>query len=272
MQRFFMLRGIVLKCCGKHSKSGRARDHIPPLPPWDARRGEGTYRAVLRAMEILRRNKLLFGISCCYTRRNTEIIGSEAYIDAMIDMGAKFAWFFTYMPVGQDAATELLATAEQREFMYRKIRAYRSTKPLFTLDFWNDGEYVGGCIAGGRYYLHINANGDVEPCAFMHYSDTNIHEHTLLEALQAPLFMAYHDGQPFNKNHLRPCPVLDNPGALTKMVDKTRAYSTDLLHPEPAKAYSDRCVDVAARWAPVADRLWEENHPCAGRCGNCKKE
>ena len=238
----------------------------------DARRGEGTYRAVLRAMEILRRNKLLFGISCCYTRRNTEIIGSEAYIDAMIDMGAKFAWFFTYMPVGQDAATELLATAEQREFMYRKIRAYRSTKPLFTLDFWNDGEYVGGCIAGGRYYLHINANGDVEPCAFMHYSDTNIHEHTLLEALQAPLFMAYHDGQPLNKNHLRPCPVLDNPGALTKMVDKTRAYSTDLLHPEPAKAYSDRCVDVAARWAPVADRLWEESHPCAGRCGNCKKE
>lgn len=238
----------------------------------DARRGEGTYRAVLRAMEILRRNKLLFGISCCYTRRNTEIIGSEAYIDAMIDMGAKFAWFFTYMPVGQDAATELLATAEQREFMYRKIRAYRITKPLFTMDFWNDGEYVGGCIAGGRYYLHINANGDVEPCAFMHYSDTNIHEHTLLEALQAPLFMAYHDGQPFNKNHLRPCPVLDNPGALTKMVDKTRAYSTDLLHPEPAKAYSDRCVDVAVRWAPVADRLWEENHPCAGRCGNCKKE
>ena len=34
-------------------------------------------------------------------------------------------------------------------------------KPIFMLDFQNDGEYVGGCIAGGRRYLHINANGDV---------------------------------------------------------------------------------------------------------------
>ena len=31
------------------------------------------------------------------------------------------------------------------------------------LDFQNDGEFVGGCIAGGRNYFHINANGDAEP-------------------------------------------------------------------------------------------------------------
>ena len=58
----------------------------------DDRRGHGTYAAVVRAMEILKRNKLPFGISCCYTSRNYEVIGSEEYFDDMIAKGAKFAW------------------------------------------------------------------------------------------------------------------------------------------------------------------------------------
>ncbi len=57
-----------------------------------------------------------------------------------------------------------MATAGQREMMYHKIREYRRTKPLFTL-----------------------------------------------EAYQPPLFMGYHDNQPWNGNMLHPCPVLDNP-------------------------------------------------------------
>ena len=140
----------------------------------DDRRGHGTYAAVVRAMDILRRRKLPFGISCCYTSRNYNVIGSEEYFDDMIAKGAKFAWLFTYMPVGKNAVPELMVTAEQRAYMYRKVREFRRTKPLFTMDFWNDGEYVGGCIAGGRSYCHINAAGDIEPCAFIHYSDSNI--------------------------------------------------------------------------------------------------
>ena len=76
----------------------------------------------------------------------------------MIAKGAKFAWFFTYMPVGKNAVPELMVSAEQRAFMYRKVREFRHTKPLFTMDFRNDGEFVGGCIAGARS-LHINAAG-----------------------------------------------------------------------------------------------------------------
>ena len=222
----------------------------------DARRGEGTYQDVLRAMEILKRNRLPFGISCCYTSANAEVIGSEEFFDKMVDMGALFAWLFTYMPIGKKAVPELLATAEQREFMYYKVREFRNTKPIFTIDFWNDGEYVGGCIAGGRCYCHINANGDIEPCAFIHYSDSNIRNKTLLEAYQSPLFMGYRNNQPFNNNLLRPCPVLDNPGCLTRIVEASHAKSTDYSDTESAEEYSDKCVDVAARWAPVSERLW----------------
>lgn len=105
----------------------------------DSRRGKGTYQKVIRAMEILKQKKLPFGISCCYTSKNTDVIGSEEFIDAMIEKGAKFAWFFTYMPVGVDAVPELMVSPEQREFMYKQIRKYRQTKPIFTLDFGMTG-------------------------------------------------------------------------------------------------------------------------------------
>ena len=225
----------------------------------DDRRGHGTYQAVIKAMGILKERKLPFGISCCYTSANTDVIGSEEYFDDMIAKGAKFAWFFTYMPCGQAAVPELLATAEQREFMYHQIRKFRKTKPIFTMDFWNDGEYVNGCIAGGRRYLHINANGDIEPCAFIHYSDSNIRQVDLLDALRNPLFMGYHRNQPFNENLLRPCPVLDNPGRLTQIVEETGAKSTDLEHPDDIHEFSDRCVERAEKWAVTADRLWRES-------------
>jgi len=226
----------------------------------DFRRGVGTYAAVVQAMEILKRKKLPFGISCCYTSKNAEVIGSEAYFDDMIAKGAKFAWFFTYMPVGVDASPELMVTAEQREFMYHQIRKFRGSKPIFTIDFWNDGEFVNGCIAGGRNYLHINANGDIEPCAFIHYSDSNIHDTSLIEALKNPLFMQYKENQPFNGNHLRPCPLLDNPEKLESMVKASGAISTEMLHPENVDHLCEKCKTVSEKWALTADRLWTNYH------------
>lgn len=228
----------------------------------DSRRGKGTYQAVIRAMEILKRKKLPFGASACYTRLNTKVIGSDAFFDDLIARGAKFMWLFTYIPVGVDAVPELMVTAEQRAFMYKQIRKFRQTKPLFTMDFWNDGEYVDGCIAGGRRYLHINAAGDIEPCAFIHYADSNIHQMSLLEALQSPLFMQYHENQPFNENHLRPCPLLDNPDRLVKMVEQSGAQSTDLIKPENVRDLSAKCENAAENWAVTAGNLWAESHGC----------
>ena len=227
----------------------------------DDRRGHGTYAAVVRAMDILKRHKLPFGISCCYTSRNVDVIGSEEYFDQMVDWGAKFAWFFTYMPVGKNAVPELMVSADQRAFMYRRIREFRHTKPIFTMDFWNDGEFVGGCIAGARSYLHINAAGDIEPCAFIHYADSNIREKTLLEAYKSPLFMAYHKNQPFNCNHLRPCPLLDNPDALKRMVHESGARSTDVEAPEDVDVLTDKCREKAEKWAVKAGELWQKSHP-----------
>lgn len=226
----------------------------------DERRGKGTYQSVMRAMRILKERKLPFGASCCYTSRNISSLSSEEYMDMLVDAGALFAWFFHYMPIGNDAVCDLLPTPEEREIMYSKIRAYRDTKPIFTIDFQNDGEFAGGCIAGGRRYLHINANGDIEPCAFIHYADSNIREHTLLEACKRPLFMAYKEGHPFNCNMLRPCPMLENPECLKNMVEQSGAHSTDIQSPEDVGKLCEKCRPYADRWAPKADELWKEGN------------
>lgn len=224
----------------------------------DMRRGKGTYEAVMKAMKILKEKRLVFGMSTCYHRKNVDVVGSSEYMDFMISKGAAFVWYFTYMPVGCDAIPDLMVTAAQRKFMYDQIRMFRRTKPIFAMDFWNDGEYVNGCIAGSRYYFHINANGDVEPCAFIHYSDVNIKNMSLLEALRSPLFKAYQERQPFNKNHLRPCPLLDNPDSLKEVVHVSGARSTDMLKPENVDELTDKCQDTSRKWGAVADRIWYE--------------
>lgn len=230
----------------------------------DRRRGAGVYYYVKYAMKLLKKKRLPFGISACYTSQNYESISSEEFYDLMIDEGAYFVWFFHYMPVGNDADTELLPTPEQRAGMYRKIREYRASKPLFAMDFQNDAEFVGGCIAGGRRYLHINANGDVDPCVFIHYSDSNIREKSLLEALQSPMLMQYHDNIPFNENMLKPCPMLENSGKLAEMVNAAGAHSTDLQSPESASDLCRKTKQYADNWAPAADRLWQESRKKSG--------
>ena len=125
-------------------------------------------------------------------------MGSRQWYDQMVEWGAKFAWYFLYMPVGNSARPELMVTAEQRKWMYERVHEFRKTHGIFVLDFWNDGEYVDGCLAAGKWYLHINAAGDIEPCAFIHYADHNIHTSTIREALAGSLFTAYKKGQPFN--------------------------------------------------------------------------
>lgn len=231
----------------------------------DMRRGAGTYQRVLEAMQRMREHKLLFGYSTCYHRYNTESIASDEFVDDMIVRGCRFSWNFTYIPVGKDARVDLIATPEQRSYMYKRIREIRATKPIFAMDFWNDGEYTGGCIAGGRCYLHINAAGDVEPCAFIHYSNVNIHDVSLIDALRAPLFRAYQNRQPFNSNHLRPCPLLDNPEALVSMVNESGARSTETEAPESVETLCARTKESAKEWEAVADRLWQESGHCDRR-------
>jgi len=233
----------------------------------DARRGEGVYKKVIDAMKLLKKHKCIFGTSVCYTSQNYEAVTSDDFYDMEIENGAIFSWYFHYMPIGAGADTSLLLTPEQREHVYRAIREKRNSKtgkPLFTVDFQHDGEFVGGCIAGGRNYFHVNSEGDVEPCVFIHYSDCNIKEKSVLECLKSPLFKEFYKGQPFNDNMLRPCPMLENPEKLRAIVKTSGAKSTNLVQAESAEELCSKTDEYAKNWAPKAKEIWEEQerfHP-----------
>lgn len=226
----------------------------------DDRRGPGVFNKVMHAMDLLKEHGCLFGTSIAYTRNNIELVTSDDFIKMQLEKGAQFTMYFHLMPVGMDASPELMPTMEQRIYMYNRVREIRNMENglgFFCFDFQNDGEYVGGCIAGGRNYFHINANGDAEPCVFIHYSNTNIRTHSLLEILQSPLFMAYHNNQPFNDNLLRPCPMLENPEILPRIVNESGAKSTDLQAPETPEHLCAKCKQYAENWKPIAEELWE---------------
>ena len=225
----------------------------------DARRGIGHYDAVMNAMDLFKKYGIIFGTSICYTRANVEAVTDEKFLRFIASKGARYGFYFHFMPVGNNAVPELMPTPEQRKLIIDRIRYYRSKDcdlEFYPMDFQNDGEYVGGCIAGGRNYFHINSNGDAEPCVFIHFSNANIHTSSILEMLQSPLFMAYHEGQPFNRNHLRPCPMLENPDLLREMIDKTGAHGTNLESEETVEHLCEKCDEYSKVWAPVADEIW----------------
>ncbi len=226
----------------------------------DAWRGKGVYRKIMNAFEYLTDARVIIGTSATVTRQNVEAVASFNFIDRMIALGSMAQMYFLYIPVNGQADFSLMVTPEQRDLLRRHVMATRDTRPIFVLDFWNDGPYVQGCIAGGRRYFHVNAKGDVEPCVYTHIATDNIKEKSLKEALTSPLFRHIRSRQPHNPNHLRPCMIIDNPHVMRDVIAKTGAHFT---HPGAEEIYTvkkDVMDNYAACWGRLADRIWAEEY------------
>jgi hypothetical protein len=168
--------------------------------------------------------------------------------------------YFLYIPVNGMADFSLMVTPEQRDLLRRRVITIRNTKPMFALDFWNDGPYVEGCIAAGRRYFHINAKGDVEPCVYTHIATDNIKDMTLAQALNSPLFRDIRSRQPHNPNHLRPCMIIDNPHVMREVIGKNHPYFT---HPGAEEIYTfcSKYMDsYAEKYAQLAEQVWKEEY------------
>lgn len=226
----------------------------------EARRGKGVYEKVMHGMDCLKKEGVLFGVSTCVTRYNIDSVLSDEFVDMLIDKGVKMNWYFLFMPVGDTKpAFDMMLTPEQRAYLGARTKEIRSTKPFFTIDFFNDAPYVGGCIAG-KYYMHVNVHEDCEPCIFAHFSACNLKDGKhLIDAFRTPFFKELRARQPYNKNMLRPCMMIDNPDVCREVCDKTGAKATDpgaeaMLHDEE---FNKKLHEIADEWAPLADRDWE---------------
>lgn len=225
-------------------------------------RGQGVYEKVLGAMELLRRRDLIFGISLTLTARNYATFMSEDFLRFWQDQGVLFGWNFLFMPVGMHADLDLMPSPEERAAFGEFIKAYREREPLFFMDFFSDAPALGGCIAAGRRFLHINARGDIEPCIFAHFATHNITACTLIEAMQSPFFTFIRMQQPHTNNLLRPCMIIDNPGVLREACRRYHARPTE---PGAEVLISDpdimQAIDhYAAQTAQVIDPLWQSKY------------
>lgn len=146
----------------------------------DARRGAGTYKKILSAMENLRNVGMPFAISVTSTSENVDVLLSDEFYQKHFDeYGAIFMWQFQLMPIGRGKeAFQLMPTPEQRVALYRRWESLLQKKRYPIADFWNSGILTNGCIAYGRDggYLYINWNGDIMPCVFVPYKIDNIYE------------------------------------------------------------------------------------------------
>jgi len=192
----------------------------------DERRGKGTFKKITQAMESLNKRKGLFGFSLTVTRQNAEFVTSDEFIDEWVKRGCFLGWVFIYVPIGRNPDVNLMPTPEQRRRVGQRVRDFRRTRPIFVADFWNDGDYVDGCIAGAKKYLHINCHGDVEPCVFAHFAVDNIKDKSLKDAINSPFFRSIKARQPFNPDHRLPCMLIDNPEILREVVETNGAHPT----------------------------------------------
>ncbi|MEJ2726471.1 MAG: radical SAM protein, partial [Deltaproteobacteria bacterium] len=226
----------------------------------DAWRGKGVHHKIMKAFEHLNDAGVIIGTSATVTRQNVHVVSSLDFIDHMISLGSVAQMYFLYIPVNGTADFSLMVSPEERDLLRRQVLKIRAEKPIFALDFWNDGPYVHGCIAGARRYFHVNAKGDVEPCVYTHIATDNIMEKPLSQALNSRLFREIRSCQPHNDNHLRPCMIIDNPEVMRSLIAKTGARFT---HPGAEEIYTThrQQMDLYARnWGILADRVWEEEY------------
>lgn len=232
----------------------------------DARRGKGTYKKVLIAMKNLKKEGVPFGFSATPTSLNSDVLASEKFLDFYTKQGCLFGWYFQYIPIGRKPDINLMATPAQRNRLRLFVKKMRKTKPIFIGDFWNDGPYVGGCMAGGSLYLHVNVKGDVEPCVFVHFAVDNIKKKSLKECLKSKFFYYLRDHVQANRapkrksdNLLAPCMIIDNPEVLRDAVKKGNACPT---HDGAETIVSDPKITKAldcysCEWHEITDKVSE---------------
>lgn len=222
----------------------------------DFRRGEGTFDKVIKVMELLKSKKIGFGFSICYHSQNCEEISSDKFLDFLRESGAWIGWLFNYMPMGKGADLSLIASPSQRRLVYERIMSYQNRENFTLIDFANMGHFAFGCVAAGNEYAHINSNGDLEPCAFFHYSDTNLHTMRLKEALSSNFYRHFRRQKPFSSNPFMPCPIMDSPEALRELSKCANVKSTHLQHCEPMEELYKKTKPVSVEWEPVANELF----------------
>ncbi|QAT44112.1 radical SAM protein [Aminipila luticellarii] len=155
----------------------------------DSRRGRGVSEKVGQVIEGLKDRGILFGASITVTTENQKAVTDPNFVDTLRESGCGLIFYVEYVPV--EKGTEHLALNEEAlHVLTAQLDSLRENqkKGMIILSFPGDEEKMGGCLAAGRGFFHINAAGGAEPCPFSPYSEMNLKEQSLLTVLQSSFF------------------------------------------------------------------------------------
>jgi MoaA/NifB/PqqE/SkfB family radical SAM enzyme len=174
VSRLACLRNVIplLSLEGRHTET-------------DERRGSGTHERLMQAMQRLEAARMFFGCSITLTSRNFSVVLDEDYVRGLTKTGCRCFLLLDYTPT-DETTQDWALTQEQRAQVDSRLRALKKrSRALFIAVPW-DELAVGGCLAAGKGFVHINASGDLEPCPFAPYSDLNLKVCSLADALCSP--------------------------------------------------------------------------------------
>lgn len=154
----------------------------------DDRRGDGIYRKLRLLMDKLWENNIFFGTSLTLTSTNYSLITNELFVEDFVKKGCKVFIYVEYVPV-REGTEHLELNLDQTKKIPELMDSLRIKYPSLFVAFPGDEEKLGGCLSSGRGFLHISPEGRIEPCPFAPYSDTNIKDVSLKEALQSKLLL-----------------------------------------------------------------------------------
>ncbi len=171
----------------------------------DARRGKGVYDRLIANMDEFHRRGILFGASVTVTTENLRHVTSRDFLQSLSDRGCKVVIFVEFVPV-TDEARHLAPGEAERQYLADEIARLRAEHPeMVYVSFPGDEKSSGGCVAAGRGFFHINSHGGAEPCPFSPYSDVNIRNTSLRDAMHSPLFTALRNGDFLLEDHAGGC-------------------------------------------------------------------
>ncbi len=176
----------------------------------DNRRGEGVYEKVTSDMKELKKRGIIFGASITVTTENMNKVYSDEYVKSLSKMGCKAVIYVEFVPV-TDESVHLAPTDSDKEFMQKEVKRLRSKRnKMVFIAFPGDEKSSGGCVAAGRGFFHINSHGGAEPCPFSPYSDINVRDASVRDALKSPLFYALNTEGLLKDDHLGGCTLFAN--------------------------------------------------------------
>ena len=205
----------------------RCRNLVPVLSieggkeTTDERRGEGVYDRLISNMEEFRRRGLVFGASVTVTTVNYREVSSDLFLGSLSERGCRAVVFVEYVPV-TDESSSLAIGDEEREYLKKEILRLRRDHPeMVYVSFPGDEKNSGGCVAAGRGFFHINSHGGAEPCPFSPYSDVNVKNGSLRDAVRSPLFTALQSGDLLLDDHEGGCVLYEKRDQVEELLAKS---------------------------------------------------